>query len=68
VRVALADVVLGTYEEEDIDAGTAMPAVHDWLATRVEVVRERLAGKEEPGLQCAWCPYIAGCPPMRGRA
>jgi hypothetical protein len=67
VRVALADVVRGTYEEDEIDCVAVMPDVRDWLAGRVEVVRERLAGKEEPGLQCAWCPYIAGCPPMRGR-
>jgi hypothetical protein len=65
VRVALADLVRGTYEEDDIDVGAAMPEVRDWLAARVEVLRERLDGKEEPGLQCAWCPYIAGCPPMR---
>jgi hypothetical protein len=68
VRIAQADVVRGTYEEDEIDTGAAMPTVHAWLSERVELLRERLTGKEEPGLQCAWCPYIAGCPPMRGRA
>jgi hypothetical protein len=67
VRVVQADLVRGTYEEEAIDAASAMPAVHDWLGTRLAVLRERLTGREEPGLQCGWCPYIAGCPPMSGR-
>ncbi len=53
VRVALADVVRGTFEEAEIDARAAAPEVDAWLAARVEVLRERLAGKEEPGLQCA---------------
>ncbi len=68
MRVAQADVVHGTLEEDEIDAGAAMPEIREWLASRVEVVRSRLASPEEPGLQCAWCPYIAGCPPMRGQA
>jgi hypothetical protein len=68
VRVAQADVVHGTLAEDEIDAGATMPALRGWLANRVDVVRARLDEREEPGLQCAWCPYIAGCPPMRGRA
>jgi hypothetical protein len=67
VRVAQADVVHGTYEEDEIDAGAVASELHDWLDARVAVLRERIGGREEPGLQCAWCPYIAGCPPMSGR-
>ena len=67
VRVAVADLVHGTYEEDDVDTGTVMPAVHAWLDERIAVLRARVDGKPEPGLQCAWCPYIAGCPPMSGR-
>ena len=71
VRVALADLVRGTYEEDEIDTGAVMPQIKDWLATRIGVIRARVASAKpeaQPGLQCAWCPYIAGCPPMTGRA
>lgn len=69
VRVAVADLVRGTYEDEDIDVTAAMPEITDWLTTRVAVIRERIATPvPAPGLSCAWCPYIAGCPPMTGRA
>jgi len=68
VRVAVADLVRGTYEEEVIDTEAAMPEITEWLAGRLEVIRRRVAqGDAAPGLQCAWCPYIAGCPPMTGR-
>jgi hypothetical protein len=62
VRVAVADLVRGTYEEDDIDSAAAMPEITDWLDTRVEVIRARLAQPApQAGLECAWCPYIAGC-------
>lgn len=68
VRVAIADLVHGTYEEEDVDSGAAMPAITEWLGTRIDVLRARIEQPDaEPGLACAWCSYIAGCPPMRGR-
>ena len=71
VRVGVADLVHGTFEEETIDTGAVMPEVSAWLAGRIEVIQARVAPakpRPEPGLQCAWCPYIAGCPPMRGLA
>jgi hypothetical protein len=69
VHVAVADLVRGTYESDDIDTATAMPEISAWLAGRIDVIRERIKTPvAEPGLQCAWCPYIAGCPPMSGRA
>ncbi|MGZ4756372.1 MAG: hypothetical protein ACXVJW_10320 [Acidimicrobiia bacterium] len=68
VRVAVADLVRGTYEEDDIETAAVMPAITSWLTDRVDAIRERIANPvAEPGLQCAWCPYIAGCPPMTGR-
>lgn len=69
VRIAVADLIRGTYEEGDIDTATAMPEINDWLATRLDVIRDCVATPTAtPGLECAWCPYIAGCPPMSGRA
>ena len=66
VRVAIADLVRGTYEEADIDTAAAMPEITDWLATRIEVIRERVAdATPKVGLECAWCPFIAGCEPHR---
>ncbi len=66
VHVAVADLVRGTYEAGDIDTAVAMPEITDWLAGRIRVIRDRIAHpKAEPGLQCAWCPYIAGCDPHR---
>ena len=69
VRVTEADLVHGTLEEDEIDTGAVMPSVRDWIRTRIDVLQSRIAeARETPGLQCAWCPYIAGCPPMSGRA
>jgi len=68
VRVAVADLVRGTYDEAVIDTPAVMPEITDWLAGRLAVIQARVAqGDATPGLQCAWCPYIAGCPPMTGR-
>jgi hypothetical protein len=66
VHVAVADLVRGTYEADDIDTAAAMPEITDWLTTRIEVIRERIAQPTpQVGLECAWCPFIAGCEPHR---
>ena len=71
VRVAVADLVHGTYDEETIDTAAVMPEITEWLHERIAVIQRagRRPGAAQPGLECAWCPYIAGCerPPMSER-
>jgi hypothetical protein len=39
-----------------------MPELWTWLDERVDVIRERIAApRATAGIECAWCPYIAGC-------
>jgi hypothetical protein len=62
VRVGVADLVRGTHTEEVIDTTAVMPEISDWLTTRIDVIRARVAQpKATAGIECAWCPYIAGC-------
>jgi hypothetical protein len=62
VRVAVADLVRGTFDEDTIDTSAVMPGIDEWLQTRLDVIRDRVANPvPKPGLECAWCPYIAGC-------
>ena len=62
VRVAVGDLVHGTFEEETVHTAAVMPEITRWLHERTDVIRSRVAAATaEPGLQCAWCPYIAGC-------
>ena len=66
VRVAIADLVRGTYDDATIDTTAVLPALDDWLTERIDVIRTRIASPTPMvGLECAWCPYIAGCPPHR---
>jgi hypothetical protein len=66
VHVAIADLVHGTYDDATIDTAAVLPVLDDWLAERIEVIRARVAHPTPTvGLECAWCPYIAGCPPHR---
>jgi hypothetical protein len=62
VRVAVADLVRGTYDEATIDTVAVMPEITEWLTGRLDVIRERIAKPvAHRGLECGWCPYIAGC-------
>jgi hypothetical protein len=62
VNIAIADLVHGTFVEATIDAGAVMPELDEWLAARIEVIRDRIATPTaRSSLECAWCPYIAGC-------
>jgi hypothetical protein len=66
VHVAVADLVRGTYEEGDIETEQAMPEITTWLAERIEAIRQRIATPTpQVGLECGWCPFIAGCEPHR---
>ena len=62
VRVCVADLVHGSLAEEVVDVAAARPELDDWLAARVDVIRMRVANPvPQAGLECAWCPFIAGC-------
>ncbi len=62
VRVGVADLVRGTHAEAVVDTRAVMPEIDDWLATRLEVVKSRVANPvPTAGIECAWCPFIAGC-------
>jgi hypothetical protein len=62
VRVAVADLVHGTLAEAVLETGGLMPELWTWLDERVDVIRERIAApRATAGIECAWCPYIAGC-------
>lgn len=62
VRVVTADLVLGTYDEVEVDTPAVAPEIHEWLNARVDVIRERVARPvARAGLECGWCPFVAGC-------
>jgi hypothetical protein len=62
VRIAVADLVHGTFDECVVETGAVMPEVSRWLDARLQVIRDRLTRpRATAGLECAWCPYIAGC-------
>jgi hypothetical protein len=66
VRVANANLALGTYDGVTVDTGRARPVLDEWLAKRVAAIRDRIAEPEpQLGLQCGRCAYIAGCPALR---
>jgi hypothetical protein len=66
VRVIVADLVLGTYADDELDTARERPVLEEWFATRLEVIRARVAdATPTPGLECGWCPHIAGCEPHR---
>jgi hypothetical protein len=68
VRVGVADLVRGTYVETTIDTVAVLPGIEDWLAGRLDVIRGRIAAPTaRRGLECAWCPFIAGCEAHRER-
>ena len=62
LRLVVADLVRGELVEQRIEADDELPALDEWLAGRVELIRARIS---EPiavaGIECGWCPFIAGC-------
>jgi hypothetical protein len=63
LRLAVADLVGGALVEREIDVDHVLETeLRPWLAARVAVIRERAADPTpRPGLECARCPYVAGC-------
>jgi hypothetical protein len=65
LEVSIADVLHGARREEVVDAA-GISAVREWLADRVAVVRTRIRhGDVTPGIDCASCAFVPGCPAHR---
>ncbi len=68
LRLVVADLIRGELVSEVVDVDQAMPALDGWLAETVERIHARtLAPSAEPGIECGWCPFIAGCSAHPGR-
>ncbi len=66
VRVCVADLVLGSLAEEVVDGPAVRTEIDAWFTERLEVIRARVANPiARAGLECGWCPFIAGCPAHR---
>jgi hypothetical protein len=68
LRLVVADLIRGEVVEQVVDVDGVLPDLRDWLVERVERIRERI---QEPravsGVECGWCPFIAGCSAHSGR-
>jgi hypothetical protein len=64
LRLCVADLVDGSLVDQEVDVDAVLGSeVRPWLAERVAVIRARAADRSpRPGLECARCRYIAGCP------
>ncbi len=64
LRLCVADLVGGVLVEETVDVDRVLDSeLRPWLAERVGVIRTRAADRMPmPGLECARCRYVAGCP------
>ncbi|HEX6310857.1 MAG TPA: hypothetical protein VF152_04475, partial [Acidimicrobiia bacterium] len=63
LRLCVADLVEGAIATCDVDVDAVLEReVYPWLAERIAVIRERAADPvARPGLECAHCPFVAGC-------
>jgi hypothetical protein len=63
VRVCVVDLLNGSLVDRTLEVDPALAALRPWLADRVAVIRRRAADRSPtPGLECARCRYVAGCP------
>jgi hypothetical protein len=62
LRLVVADLIRGEVVEQRITVEDELPELNDWLGARLEQIRARTAEpRPEPGIECGWCPFIAGC-------
>jgi hypothetical protein len=62
LHVSVADLVHGARRDETVDARSTEPLLQ-WLEERVDVVRARVAEPTaSPGIDCASCAFVPGCP------
>ncbi len=62
LRLVVADLIRGEMVSQVVDVAEELPGVDEWLTERVERIRDRIrTPRAEPGIECGWCPFIAGC-------
>jgi len=60
--LVVADLIRGEVVSQVVDVDDALPALGTWLLDRVERIRARTSeARAEAGIECGWCPFIAGC-------
>jgi hypothetical protein len=63
LRLVVADLIRGEMIEQRVDVDDELPALGAWLVERVERIRARTSEpRAVAGIECGWCPFIAGCP------
>lgn len=68
LRLVVADLIRGEMVSQIVDVDEELPALDGWLTERIERIRDRSgASRPEPGIECGWCPFIAGCAAHPGR-
>lgn len=66
--VSIADLLHGRRVREDLRGPAARLEAEAWLANAVEELRSRIADpRPRTGVECGWCPHVAGCPAHRER-
>jgi hypothetical protein len=62
LRLVVADLIRGEMIEQRVAVDDELPALGAWLAERVERIRARISEPQAvAGIECGWCPFIAGC-------
>lgn len=60
-RLVVADLIRGELVDQVV-ADDPLPELHGWLAERVDRIRARTTTPDaRAGIECGWCPFIAGC-------
>ncbi len=68
LRLVVADLIRGEMVEQRVDVDGVLPELTEWLEERVERIRARTADpRAVAGVECGWCPFIAGCGAHPGR-
>jgi hypothetical protein len=68
VRLVVADLIRGEMIEQLVDVDAVLPDLGAWLGERVATIRARTVDpRAVAGIECGWCPFIAGCGAHTGR-
>jgi hypothetical protein len=62
LRLVVADLIRGELVEQRVVVDDVVPELGGWLDERLATIRARTAEpRAVAGLECGWCPFIAGC-------